>query len=466
MPEIFLAIKASDEASPALAEAAKNAELFRDRVVELARQVEQGGEAGRKANAEMRELSRQLNADEKASRLLVDAWEDEHRVGLQTLDVMKGVSSMAGRLTNMYTQYNVAQVRVNQLEEQRTQAMRRLQSAQEALAAAQANLTSVVAQYGPESRQAAEAARAVEKAQKDLAKAQEDATSVEEKLAAAKQQNLMLLGGFILQAPAFISQAISMGQNIMVLANTISQAGGIVSVFQGGIEAVRGAMNFLAANPIMLVIAGIAALVAGLVYAYENCEPFRNAVNALAETLASIFGPAVQAIIDTLTWLWQNVIVPLAEVVGGALLAAWNTLSAGLKWFMDNILMPIYNALKAIYDWITSVIGGLRNMASEAEKTNTKLTELSGTKVTTMGYVPVELIPGAQSGGAVRRTGLALVHGGEHIVPAEIARGSVGGREVVIQKIEVNVEGVLDRDMLKQISEGIGRELKRRGVLT
>jgi hypothetical protein len=41
----------------------------------------------------------------------------------------------------------------------------------------------------------------------------------------------------------------------------------------------------------------------------------------------------------------------------------------------------------------------------------------------------------------------------------------VGGREVVIEKIEVNIEGVLDRDLLRQISEGIGRELRRRGVL-
>jgi hypothetical protein len=74
-------------------------------------------------------------------------------------------------------------------------------------------------------------------------------------------------------------------------------------------------------------------------------------------------------------------------------------------------------------------------------------------------------IPGAQQGGIVVRSGLAYVHKGEPIVPAEIARGMVGGREVVIEKIEVNIEGVLDRDLLRQISEGIGRELRRRGVL-
>jgi hypothetical protein len=35
-------------------------------------------------------------------------------------------------------------------------------------------------------------------------------------------------------------------------------------------------MSFLAANPIILAIAGIGALIAILVVAYEKCEPFRT----------------------------------------------------------------------------------------------------------------------------------------------------------------------------------------------
>ncbi|MEM3646527.1 MAG: hypothetical protein QW334_00080 [Thermofilum sp.] len=436
MPEVFLSIKASDEASAVLQEASKNAEDFRSRVVELAKQVEQGGEAGRKAYGEMRELSRQLNASERAAKLVVDAWEDQHHVGLQTLNVLQGMSSMAGRLTNMFTQYNTLQIRINQLEEARAAATEKVTQAQEALAAAQENLTMVVAQYGPESKQAEEAAKAVEKAQRDLAKAQEEAKTAAEKLAAAQQQNTMMLVGFAMQAPSFLNMVVKMREDVMRLALDISQAGGIMNVLRGGIESVSNAMSFLAANPIMLVIAGIAAVAVVLWQLYEKCEPFRNMVNSIA------------------------------EIVGGALLQAWNALSSGLRWFMDNVLMPIYNGLKWLYDVIMGIANALGLAGSKAQEAGRAAAEAAAVGAGTPVVAVPGMIPGAQAGGIVTRTGLALVHKGEPIVPAEIARVSMQpGRSVVIEKIEVKVEGVLDRDLLNQISEKLGRELKRRGVL-
>lgn len=432
--EVFLSIKASDEASAVLAEASKNAEDFRQRVLELAKQVEQGGEAGRKAYGEMRELSRQLNASERAAKLVVDAWEDQHRVGLQTLSVLQGMSTMASRLTGMFTQYNTLQIRINQLEEARAAATEKVTAAQEALAAAQEKLTAVIAQYGPESKQAEEAARAVEKAQRDLAKAQEEATAAGEKLAAAQQQNTMMLVGFALQAPAFIREAVKMGEQVIMLTTAVSAAGGVMGVLQGAVEAVSGAMSFLAANPIMLVIAGIAAVAVVLWQLYEKCEPFRNMVNSIA------------------------------EIVGGALLAAWNALGAGLQWFMDNVLTPIYNGLKWLWDVITGIADALGLAGSKAQEAGRAVEAAAMGAGAPVVAVP-GMIPGAQAGGMVMRTGLALVHGGEAIVPAEIVRRAPPGGNVVIERIQVNVEGVLDRDLLNRIGEEIARGLRRRGVL-
>jgi flagellar biosynthesis chaperone FliJ len=432
MPEVFLNIKAVDAASPVLSEAAKNAEDFRTRVNELAKAVAQGGEAGKAANAEMRELSRQLNADEKAARLLVDAWEDQHKVGLQIVDVMQGVSNMAGKALNMFTQYNTMQIRINQLEEARVEASQRLQAAQDAVTAAQARLNTVVAEYGPGSREAEAAAKDLEKAQKELNKAQTEAEAAERKLAEARNQNLMMMAGFVLQAPAFIKQAINMQKEVMQLGNYISEAGGIMNVFHGGIQMVSGAMSFLAANPIVLVIAAIAALVAGLAWAYENIEPFRNAVNQLADGL-----------------------VKLGEWILGGLKTAWDTLVGAFNT-LCAVLKPVYDFFKGIWDFIQGIFGA-------PHETTVRVNYEQGTPPE---VPPVMMgIPGAQQGGIVVRSGLAYVHKGEPIVPAEIARGMVGGREVVIEKIEVNIEGVLDRDLLRQISEGIGRELRRRGVL-
>ena len=54
--------------------------------------------------------------------------------------------------------------------------------------------------------------------------------------------------------------------------------GGASTVISDGLSM---ALWTLAANPIVLVIAGIAALAIGLYEAYEHCEPFRDAINAI-----------------------------------------------------------------------------------------------------------------------------------------------------------------------------------------
>lgn len=62
------------------------------------------------------------------------------------------------------------------------------------------------------------------------------------------------------------------------------------------------ALNFvLSANPIGIVVLAIAALVAGIIYAYNNSETFRNGVNRLWEGIkagASWVGSAMQPVVD------------------------------------------------------------------------------------------------------------------------------------------------------------------------
>ena len=94
-------------------------------------------------------------------------------------------------------------------------------------------------------------------------------------------------------------------------------------------------MDFLSANPIVLVIAGIAALAIGLYEAYEHCGPFRDAVNAVASVLGGALSAAVNAVYQGLQWLWNNVLVPLGQFLGSVFnmylqswIATWNILKA------------------------------------------------------------------------------------------------------------------------------------------
>jgi hypothetical protein len=68
---------------------------------------------------------------------------------------------------------------------------------------------------------------------------------------------------------------------------------GIATAVTGATEIMGTALDFLAANPIVLVIAGVAALAVGLYEAYEHYAPFRDAVNEIGAVLKDIFVAAL-----------------------------------------------------------------------------------------------------------------------------------------------------------------------------
>lgn len=98
------------------------------------------------------------------------------------------------------------------------------------------------------------------------------------------------------------------------LQNTIMAAGGIIKFIQAW-AAQQTILNVaLSANPIGLVVIAVAALAAGLIYAYNNSEQFRAAVDT-----------GFKAIGAAGTWLWNNALAPVvrfivngfATIVGG-----------------------------------------------------------------------------------------------------------------------------------------------------
>lgn len=71
------------------------------------------------------------------------------------------------------------------------------------------------------------------------------------------------------------------------------------------IYAIGTALKFLAANPVILIIAGIAALVVGLVIAYKKVGWFRDAVDSVFNTLKEAFGPVVAEVKATLLEVFE-----------------------------------------------------------------------------------------------------------------------------------------------------------------
>lgn len=116
----------------------------------------------------------------------------------------------------------------------------------------------------------------------------------------------------------------------------------------------QAALNLVMdANPIMLIVIGIAALVAGLIYAYTHFQVFRDIVGAVGNALkvgfmAVVHGieagfhgivVAAQAVGAAAVWLYQNILKPQFD--------AWvlivRAVGAAFQWLWSNILQPVFN---------------------------------------------------------------------------------------------------------------------------
>lgn len=123
-----------------------------------------------------------------------------------------------------------------------------------------------------------------------------------------------------------------------------------VAVALGGVAAAVAAMNFgkvasalsavpkllagFTGGPILLVVGALTALAAGAKWAYDNVQPFREAVDALATTLQDALGPVV-------------------EQAAGALGDAFPAAAEGASGILDGMVVP---AIEAFAGFLAGVI--------------------------------------------------------------------------------------------------------------
>ena len=162
---------------------------------------------------------------------------------------------------------------------------------------------------------------------------------------------------------------------------TIAQAAW-TAVTQAG-TAAQWAMNIaMKANPVGLIIAGVVALGAALVLAYQKSETFRNIVQgawegiktAVSAVWEGFLKPVIDGLVtgfqwigDKATWLWTTVLSPtfgfigeaarvLMAVVGTVLITpfilAWELLSAAFSAAWSNVIKPIWDAFAAVVQWV------------------------------------------------------------------------------------------------------------------
>ncbi|GAA2802895.1 hypothetical protein [Streptomyces showdoensis] len=141
----------------------------------------------------------------------------------------------------------------------------------------------------------------------------------------------------------------------------------------------------MAANPITLIVIGIVALVAAVIYAYKHWGWFREAVQtawagiqaaaswAWNNVLKPVFNALVvafKAVAAAATWLWQNVLSPVFSFIGAAarilitvvlvvlvapFVIAFKAIAAVASWVWETILQPVFEGIAKAAMWLWEV---------------------------------------------------------------------------------------------------------------
>lgn len=165
--------------------------------------------------------------------------------------------------------------------------------------------------------------------------------------------------------------AAAIGPVLVVLGTFMSS----ITKITGGIKTLQGVFSAMklafATNPFILVIAGIALLVTGLVMAYQKCEWFRNGVNAffkgVSDVAVEVFNFIGGYISGVFEGLWTNIsnvfeagkriFTGFIDFITGVFTGDWEKAWSGVV----NIFGGIFDGIGAIAKMPLNYMIGLIN---------------------------------------------------------------------------------------------------------
>lgn len=211
-------------------------------------------------------------------------------------------------------------------------------------------------------------------------------------------------------------------------------------------EAAQAALNVvLAANPIGLIVIGIAALVAAFVIAYKKSETFRDIVNGAFNAVATVVRTVIRG------WVLEFEIIKGAiEAVVGFVAALPGRISRAATGMWDGIK----DAFRAAINWI---IRAWNSLDFKLPSVDTHIPGIGKIGGFTLGTPDIPLLA---SGGIITQPTLAMLgeRGREAVIP--LGRGGIGGNTY-----NITVNGGSDgREMGAQIVDAIKRYERRNGT--
>lgn len=170
--------------------------------------------------------------------------------------------------------------------------------------------------------------------------------------------------------------AAALGPVLIVIGKVISAVGTIMTVvpkIAGVINTVKGAFAALnttmLANPIVLIIAAIAALVAAFIYLWNNCDGFRQFWIDLWENVKQVaitVWNAIKTIISAVVSGIKGLITGDFTAVKNSITTIMNTIKSTITTIWNTIRSTVSTVLGAIKGAVTSVFNGIVNAVKGA----------------------------------------------------------------------------------------------------
>jgi TP901 family phage tail tape measure protein len=180
-----------------------------------------------------------------------------------------------------------------------------------------------------------------------LAKSIEKLTTWFSNLSPGIQQTIAVVLGIVTALGPVI---VIIGKLITSIGTILTIAPKIVTAFKAIGTAFKALGAVFMANPIGFIIGLLAALVAGLIYAYNHSEKFREIVNNAFEKVKEVVGNVVQALVDFFT-----VTIP-------------NAISSMIDWFAklpENIANFVNMVWTTVSTWVSNMVTKALELGSQ-----------------------------------------------------------------------------------------------------
>lgn len=159
----------------------------------------------------------------------------------------------------------------------------------------------------------------------------------------------------------------ALGPFLIILAKLISSVGTIMTIVPKLVAIIKtvrtafAAFNAtLLANPIVLIVAAIAALIAGFVLLWNKCEWFRNFWIGLWENVKNVCKAVIDGIVGFFTGIidfiknnWQGLLLFIVNPFAGAFKLLYDNCE-GFRNFVDGIIQKIKEIFASIVSFIST----------------------------------------------------------------------------------------------------------------